>query len=373
MPSVSLAPAQRLTVSVDDITETEWNSLLGQFADASIYQTWAYGAVHWGRKQLSHLVLKRNDEVIAAAQVRIVQIPIIKKGVAYLRWGPLWRRNGTTADIEIFNQALNALKAEYVEKRGLLLRILPNVFQEDPIAPAASSSWKLCGLELQDGTKPYHTSRIDVAQPVDDLRKQLQSRWRNYLKAGEKAGFTVVQGTADELYDQFTVLYREMMARKQFETTVDVEQFRQIQRRLPAALKMQVFVCSAANGPHNALVVSAAGDTGIYLLAATGNAGLNGRGAYLLQWRAMEWLHQQGICWYDTGGINQEKNPGGYQFKSGLGGQEVSHLGRFELRGNWLSSQSVMAAEKLQAWRHSLKSRYESRRATVEKPFQPAI
>src|SRR5205823_10452773 len=136
------------------------------------------------------------------------------------------------------------------------------------------------------------TTRVDVAQPVDAIRKGLQSRWRSYLNAAEKAELSVVQGATDEFYDQFTILYREMMARKQFETTVDIEEFRQIQKRLPENLKMQVFVCSTQGQPHNAMVVSGVGDSAIYLLAATGHAGLNGRGAYLLHWRAMEWLHQ---------------------------------------------------------------------------------
>jgi lipid II:glycine glycyltransferase (peptidoglycan interpeptide bridge formation enzyme) len=297
---------------------------------------------------------------------------VLGKGVAYLRWGPLWRLKGNEVNLRILTEMTQAVRQEYVERRGLLLRILPNVFQEDALGGEIALSWSQQGLELQTEVRPYHTSRVEVAQPPDELRKGLQSRWRSYLKAAEKAGFTVVQGSGDELYDQFTVLYREMMARKQFETTVDIEEFRQIHKRLPESLKLQVFVCSKDGQPRNALVVSALGDTGIYLLAATGNAGLNGRGAYLLQWQAMEWLHQQGLRWYDTGGLNQEKNPGGYQFKSGLGGQEVSHLGRFELHGNWLSSQSVMAAERLQAWVHSLKSRREPRPTPVEKPSQPA-
>jgi lipid II:glycine glycyltransferase (peptidoglycan interpeptide bridge formation enzyme) len=336
------------TVSVDQIGEQHWNEVLLRFADASIYQTWAYGAVCWGEKQLSHLLLKRGGEVVAAAQLRLVRLPLLNKGVAYLRWGPLWRLRGQPIEPGVLEEMLGVLRKEYVERRGLLLRMLPDVFQDDTWAGEVCSCLRRHALELETDIRPYHTTRVEVAQPPASLRKGLQSRWRSYLQAAEKAEFTVAQGTTDELYDQFTVLYREMMARKQFETTVDIEEFRQIQKRLPEILKMQIFVCSTQGQPHNALVVSAVGDSAIYLLAATGNAGLNGRGAYLLQWRAMEWLHQQGIRWYDTGGINQEKNPGGYQFKKGLGGQEASHLGRFELRDNWLSAAATTFGERSQ-------------------------
>ena len=100
-----------------------------------------------------------------------------------------------------------------------------------------------------------------------------------------------------------------MMARKRFETTVDIEDFRKIHRAVAPELKLRVFVCEKDGHALNALVVSAAGDTGIYLLAATGTAGLTGRGAYLLQWRALQWLKERGIRWYDVGGMNAESNP----------------------------------------------------------------
>src|SRR3954465_13655796 len=92
------------TVSVDQIGEKHWNEVLLRFADASIYQTWAYGAVCWGEKQLSHLLLKRGGEVVAAAQLRLVRLPLLNKGVAYLRWGPLWRLRGHTIEPGVLDE-----------------------------------------------------------------------------------------------------------------------------------------------------------------------------------------------------------------------------------------------------------------------------
>ena len=51
-------------VEVDRATPAEWSSMLDLFADANLYQTWSYGAVRWGRKNLSQLVLKRDGEVL---------------------------------------------------------------------------------------------------------------------------------------------------------------------------------------------------------------------------------------------------------------------------------------------------------------------
>ena len=99
---------------LDEVTEPEWSDLLPRFDDASIYQAWPYGAVCWGSRQLSHLVLKRNGNVVAMAQVRIVRLPLIGKGIAYVRWGPLCRRVGEPFDEEV----LRAIEKRIRELQG---------------------------------------------------------------------------------------------------------------------------------------------------------------------------------------------------------------------------------------------------------------
>ena len=58
--------------------------LLNDFDDANIYQTWSYGAVRWGEKNLSHVILKKHNEVVAATQLRIVKISWLGVGIAYI-------------------------------------------------------------------------------------------------------------------------------------------------------------------------------------------------------------------------------------------------------------------------------------------------
>jgi lipid II:glycine glycyltransferase (peptidoglycan interpeptide bridge formation enzyme) len=120
---------------------------------------------------------------------------------------------------------------------------------------------------------------------------------------------------------------------------------------------MRVFLADKEGKVYNALVVAAAGDTGIYLLAATSDAGLKSKGAHLLQWRAIEWLKSQGYRWYELGGINPEKNPGVFQFKNGLGGEDVHQVGVFESSGSTLSRACVRAGEQLRAAARILKNR----------------
>ena len=179
--------ASGYSAHIDEVTELEWTRLLALFDDASIYQSWAYGAVCWKGSPLSHLILKYRDAVVAIAQVRLVAVPIIKKGVAYIRWGPLWRLKGQGWNLDNLRQATLAIRQEYVVRRGLLLRAIPNVYSDDLFYDAMVSAWDAVGLKLDVAAQTYHTARVDLSLSLDDLRKGLHQRWRNYLKTAEKA------------------------------------------------------------------------------------------------------------------------------------------------------------------------------------------
>ena len=102
---VNCAPdGSRYRSEIDRVVESEWTGLVGRFQDANIYQTWSYGAIRWGEKHLSHLVLSRDDEVVAIAQLRIIRFPFLRSGVAYLRWGPLCHLRSREFEPEILHR-----------------------------------------------------------------------------------------------------------------------------------------------------------------------------------------------------------------------------------------------------------------------------
>ena len=350
--------ASTFATSIDQITEAEWNDLLPQFADANLYQTWAYGAVSWGAKNLSHLLLKSAGQVVGMAQFRIVRVPLLSSGIAYLRWGPLSRRCDAPPDPDLLPALLEAIADEYARRRRLLVRILPNVFRDDPAAPAFETACAEFGFQPGTAAAPYRTIRVDLGSPPELIRKRLDQKWRNQLNAAERNGLTIREGSGDELFAEFTAIYRELLARKQFETTVEIDEFARIQRALPEPLKMRVLLCEKDGKLLAGLVGAAIGDTGVYLLGATSSEGMKAKGSYLLQWRIMQWLRERGCRWYDLGGVNPTRNPGVYHFKSGFGGAEAVQCQSRELSGSSWSSLCVNTAEKARVLLHSAGSRF---------------
>jgi lipid II:glycine glycyltransferase (peptidoglycan interpeptide bridge formation enzyme) len=331
-------------VEVDRATPEEWSGMLDCFEDANIYQTWSYGAVRWGRKNLSHLVLKRDGDVVAMAQLRIVRPTKLNFGMAYLRWGPLCHRRGKELDAEVTARMADALREEYVGKRRLLLQILPNAFVGTQRGTLFQSAFNSFTQEASTPANMYRTFVLDLTPPLDELRKNLDKKWRNQLTRSEKNGLTVIADTSTEAYGIFCRMYAQMLKRKAFETTVDIAEFERIQESLPESHRMRILICEQNGVPVAGIVASAMGDSGIYLLGATSDDGLNSKGAYLLQWTMIQWLKENGFKSYDLGGIDPEGNPGVYSFKKGFSGADVSQLSPFVACDNVVSSTLVRAS-----------------------------
>src|SRR5580765_3461321 len=158
---------QGYTVEVDACDDGTWSRILEEFDDASIYQTWSYAAVIAGRRKTSHLILRKNGDIVAIAQARIAKLPFINAGIAYIHWGPLWRRRATGMDVDIFRQVLRALRNEFAYRRGLVLRVFPILFDNDP--PILSEILTEEGFSSVGSIARGRTILMDLNPTLDEL------------------------------------------------------------------------------------------------------------------------------------------------------------------------------------------------------------
>ena len=347
---------------VDTLDEKAWCQVLEQFDDANIYQSWSYDEVRCGRRNISHLVVKKDGNIVAIAQSRIVRLPFFKFGIAYIRWGPIWRRRHEQEDRQIFRQAVRALRNEYAGRRGLVLRIYPALFRDGSscfLSILTEEGFSSLGKERVD-----RTLLLDLRQPLQGLRAGLRPHWHRYLKVAEKNGLEILEGSDETLFDMFVEIYKEMVSRKQFAEPNDINEFRAIQGRLPEEFKMKIMLCKAGDKVCAGLVCSAIGNTGVYLFGATSDVGLKSRGSYLLHWKLIECLKQNGIETYDLNGIDPVVNPGTYKFKADLcgdNGKDLYFLGRFESSTSVVGSACVAWGERLRAMRRTFKEKAAGR------------
>jgi len=343
-----IMPNPEWQVEVDRTTSADWSKMLDLFEDANIYQTAAYGEVRWGEKNLSRLVLKWGSEVRGLAQLRIIRPTPLKFGMAYLRWGPLWERRRLPFDSEVPTRLARAIEDEYVHKRKLFLRILPNAFTGSSRATLMQAAFSRFTVEPVDVETAYRTFVLDLRPSLEELRKNFDPKWRNKLSGAERNGLKVTAGSGNAEYRVFCEMYRQMRQRKTFESTVDVDEFGRIQGALSESQRMRILLCEHKGVPVAGLVVSAMGDSAIYLLGATSDEGLKTKGAYLLQWIMIESLKEMGVKWYDLGGIDPEGNPGVYSFKRGFSGADVCQISPLVASDSAVSSGIVKAGLAMQ-------------------------
>lgn len=316
----------RVDVKVDGQTSESWAGVLDQFADASIYQTLAYGTVRWGERNLSHLVMHHDGRTVAAAQVRVIRMPLLPTGVAYVRWGPMCHRKDDNTDPAIVGKMLECLREEYCKRRGLFLQVIPNVYPESERGTGFLDGAGSSGFGADLNLPSYRTILVDLASPAEVIRKRQDRKWRTDLNGSEKNGLELEVTCSRQGYGEFERLYQTMWDRKRFETSMDVREFGRIQEELAARDKMRIFLARKDGEAVGAVVCSLMGDTAIYLLGATNDRARELKASYFLHWQTMMWLKNRGARWYDLGGIDPQANPGGYKFKSRFGGNEMLQI-----------------------------------------------
>jgi hypothetical protein len=308
---------------IDRISRAEWAQLLEQFQDANFYQTSSYGEVRWGAENLSRLVLRHEGELLGIAQLRIFQPTRLDFGLAYLGWGPLCERRGYGLSREVAERMAQGLEEEYCGRRGLFLCVAPNAFVGSPRAALLESGFSQFTRDPLFQINPHRTLVMDLSPSLEDLRKGFNRKWRNQLTRSEKNNLTIAGGSGVDEFRKFCTLYREMRERKAFKTSVDIADYLKIQEDLDPSQRMRVFLCQENGVPVAGLVASVMGETAIYILGATTEAGLHLKASYFLQWTLIHWLKENGIRWYDLGGVDPDVNPGGYHFKKGISGVEA--------------------------------------------------
>ena len=353
-------------VEVDSVERDEWCEILTRFDDANLHQTWSYGACKWGEPNLSHLVLKREGRVVAAAQATLVRVPGLRWGVAFVQSAPLWRlRAEATPDRSVFRRVIAALRDHYSVERGLLLRVMTReVDAGDGWVRAALASE---GLRPQAGLVPYRTFLVDLSPPLEELRGRMRKSWRRVLSRAERREeLEVVQVEGDEGVEVFMRLYDEMQARKPFADFSDVRIFRRLQSDLPPNLQLEVVVGLDGGEPVAAMAMSVLGDTGFAMLGATGDGGLDIGASQRMDWWTIGRLKERGLRWYDLGGAG---DPQVNLYKIGLVGREHPPV---EFVGNYAACRSLGSLVTVRVGDGLKRAvRWAKKRSAARRSFRP--
>ena len=336
--------------TINQLSKDQWQASATRFLDNNYQQAWEYShaLAEMRQAKCEHVAIQAEDELIGLANIRLRSLPVIGGGIVYISGGPL-ARFGNSDDIKRFARCLKALQSEYVDKRGLALRIL---------APIGCPDWNEQVLKvfaearfnITDRSRSYRTFLLDINRSLDDIRANCSKYWRRNLRRSEQKGFEITEGETSEHFRTVCCLYEQLLGRKKFSVELNAEFYADLQTQLCGGDRFIAFTVNYEGDAVAGLICSMIGNTCVPLILAADEEGLRNYAVYLLQWHSIEIAHERGQCYYDLGGIDPEKNIGVYNFKKGLRGLDVKAPGPFESSPSDIRYAITRQAENLYRW-----------------------
>jgi lipid II:glycine glycyltransferase (peptidoglycan interpeptide bridge formation enzyme) len=322
--------ASGLSVLVDGKLAGDWADIIGNFADATYSQVHLLAGQVWGHGNLSHIAIRHGTEIIAASQVVLQRVPLFGRGVAFIKFGPLWRRKNRTARPEALHAALAAIKEEYAVRRRLMIVVLPT---PDPVHGGLVEDVLVeqgfaVRRRMSDPNRYLVDTRLGEAQQLASLNQ----KWRYNLRKALGAKLEIsIHGDLDGI-ERFMPIFRAMQARKGYDDKQASLALPAMMRELPREQQPWVIMARHEGCDTAGCIVGTIGDTAYYLFGATDVRALKLNAGYALQWKAIEFLRRRpSVRWYDLGG--EANDQGLRQFKKGLAGSAgkvVRFSGEFE-------------------------------------------
>lgn len=303
-------------VTLSRLAGSEWDAAVAAFDDVSQEQLFTFARARWPQVELEPMMISAGGAIIGGCLVMIQRLPFGLANIAIAKWGPFHKSLEGDA-LGRYGLMVDALVAEYAEKRGMMLSVLP--------LPALTQGNEEFDLLLARGfhrgpQMPWNDRYIvRLGLTEDAQRRSFGQTWRRQLGKAERAGLSFERAAPDR-FPEFDAMYRRMIDRKGFE---DHSAYREtivpLMQMSNDVLRPELFFVSEGGEVVAGAIIFKAGDRAVYLYGATLDRALPLRAGYFLHWHIMGWLRENTRArWYDLGGT--DGNQGLHQFKKGMVG-----------------------------------------------------
>lgn len=300
-----------MTLNFSLRTVGEWRGFLNQTQKTPWTHTFQYGiAVAKTAKQNTFFVtIDRGTQVVGLVAIQVSRLGPFQ--AVTINRGPLWLAGQETAE----NHAdfVSALKKVYPKSIFRRFRWMPEWAPEQNASPAMEE------LGFKKAAQSFETLWMDLKPSMDDLRKNLDRKWRGHLNKSERSNIEVSVDLEGRNLDAFIRNYDLFKSKKNFEGPEGSFFKHEIQSALP--FKDAIILWARIEKiPVAGVVVMKHGTSASYRVSWNSPEGRVAQAHYLLIWKAIEILKKQGIESFDLGGILANDKTGFNTFKLGLNG-----------------------------------------------------
>ncbi|WP_372529410.1 lipid II:glycine glycyltransferase FemX [Parvularcula marina] len=309
---------QTTMIRWNGLSAKAWDKQLVRAAFAPCQQAHAFGeviAAHGGEVLRAELVTE--GETAGLCQVAVRKFPGFRLATAMM--GPVWLNEGLP----------EGARAAMIDELGRTLPI--KGFHAFLLMPQGEGSGAEEKLRLRRVVSPYHTVLLDLTQDEEALLAEADGKWRNRLRAAEKAGLTVNPlGRRAEQYKWLLEAERRQQKRLGYRALSPL--------MVPAwqekAGKDSVIGFEAKLGAERVagMLLFRHGATATYHIGWASKSGRDANAMNLLLWQSIRQLKKKGVTMLDLGGVDTDHAPGVARFKLGTGGRLISQSGTWLLR-----------------------------------------
>lgn len=298
-----------------------WDQAVAGFDGICQEQVYAYARQRWPGVTLEPVLFSEGGATLGGALVMLQKIPMGLATIALTKWGP-FLANQRAADAErTMGWIIDTLVAEYADRRGMMVSIMPKVEAGEVNAVAAMLGDR--GFKPGVGVKYPLRYVVDVTLDDEPRMAAFGQKWRYNLRKSMKAELEFEIGTPDQV-GRFMALYRAMTERKQFPDFSGIDTVETLMAMPDGTARPELFFVTHHGTTVAGAIIFSAGDTACYLYGATDDAALDLRAGYFLHWHIIRWLRDNTrASHYDLGGTDGFS--GLHQFKSGMVG-EAGHI-----------------------------------------------
>jgi len=294
-----------------------WDSAVADFDAVCQEQLYAFAQARWPGVAHEPVLFFSEGELVGGTLMMIQKLPLRLGAIAVSKWGPVPRSASRADAPALYAGMIEALIAEYAERRRLMVSILPRA----SLTTRNPEYEYLVARGFKPGSTLLFPNRYIVNLRLDDaaLRKSFAQKWRYHLNRADKAGLAFEHAGPERL-GEFDALYQAMTDRKQFPDHSAYDTVPALMALEIDALRPELFFVRHDGRIVAGAIIFKAGDRAVYLYGATNDEALPLRAGYFLHWHVIRWLRDNTRAqWYDLGGTDGFQ--GLHQFKKGMVGE----------------------------------------------------
>ena len=302
------------------VTVRQWDAWINTISISSIEQTWSYGEAFVGVTPYTpiHSVVYKKKLPVAIMQAVEWKIGNIVRLIKIVR-GPLFFENASLADK---TSTYKLIHGQYSWRNFDFLVWTP----EFHVGSQELEIFK--GLKLKKVVTGYSSILLDLSKSEDQLRKEMNLKWRNQLKKSETNSLRIQLGYGGASLEWLLTRHEGNRRRKRLRMPASpfILAISLAMRNKQSTLAFSAFRGSEAIA---GILVLKHGNTATYYVAWNGPDGRKMNANNLLLWHAIKELKSRGVRWFDLGGLDGSSMPGVSRFKLGIGGELFTLAGTF--------------------------------------------